>query len=655
MKSPVQPNHTESVSEKNISQNDSFFQTQNQAAETFFFSPVKIQPKLEIGNQDDQFRQRAGRVADAVIQRKCAHCEEEEHVQKKRNGSNSSENKTNSELSSRLQANRGLGQPLSASVQSEMNLKIGADFGGVNIHTGTDAIGMNKSLGARAFTHGKDIYFNTGEYNPATTKGKHLLAHELTHTIQQGRSPTHQQNIQRVPLPADPIHDPILDQFSSETGIPRDQASQHSPEYREWLRNSAQTHHTAASIGESCDRDAVIDTIQQSLRWLDDAYQQLIEYEADEVFRDLIIPGGDHARIAGALQQAFNTTNLMYVQVIRRRLLHLANVLREEGVISISCSGQYCGSGGSSATAAYVAGPYALTMCGVGVSGRRPVSTFIHELVHAVIPTIGISNDVSTGDRVTDRAYESERVYEHLSPEETLDNADSYAILAELLHARTNTQIVTGQGDTAQDCRQPNDVLEAFARADQWHHFALHELDVALSYLGGRALSQLPQGNLDMLNRAFPWITSTSELRDLRNAFQQLETSGFSGSNWDFRCANSSDSQCSDSMIYSIGGKVTATSVSQQTISLNETARICPDWFSLSADDRIRTIYAAFILGRPSWIVSRFQRSNILDYADGAREIMNQSVPDPTTSSVMEHIESDNQYRSSQDESSENE
>ncbi len=53
---------------------------------------------------------------------------------------------------------------------------------------------MSSALGAQAFTHGNDIYFNDGKYQPESSKGKHLLAHELTHTVQQGaavkRSPS---------------------------------------------------------------------------------------------------------------------------------------------------------------------------------------------------------------------------------------------------------------------------------------------------------------------------------------------------------------------------------------------------------------------------------------------------------------------------------
>jgi hypothetical protein len=80
-----------------------------------------------------------------------------------------------------------------------MESSFGVDLSGVNIHTDRDAIAMNKELGAQAFTHGKDIFFNSGKYNPDSSTGKHLLAHELTHTIQQEArlKNTDQSDIQR--------------------------------------------------------------------------------------------------------------------------------------------------------------------------------------------------------------------------------------------------------------------------------------------------------------------------------------------------------------------------------------------------------------------------------------------------------------------------
>jgi len=98
------------------------------------------------------------------------------------------------QVSSKLSQSKGSGHALPSPVQAEMGQKIGADFSGVSIHTGSQATGMSNALGAQAFTHGSDIYFNEGKYQPKTAGGKHLLAHELTHTVQQGSAP-----IQRMP------------------------------------------------------------------------------------------------------------------------------------------------------------------------------------------------------------------------------------------------------------------------------------------------------------------------------------------------------------------------------------------------------------------------------------------------------------------------
>jgi len=90
------------------------------------------------------------------------------------------------QVSSQISQSKGSGKSLPTPVQAEMGQKIGADFSRVNIHTGSQATEMSNELGAQAFTHGSDIYFNEGKYQPETADGKHLLAHELTHTVQQG-------------------------------------------------------------------------------------------------------------------------------------------------------------------------------------------------------------------------------------------------------------------------------------------------------------------------------------------------------------------------------------------------------------------------------------------------------------------------------------
>ncbi len=89
-----------------------------------------------------------------------------------------------------LQSTKGGGSSLDPQTGSFMESRFGADFSGVRVHTGSSAIQLSTSIGAQAFTHGNDVYFNAGKYRPDTDTGRHLLAHELTHTIQQSASPS---------------------------------------------------------------------------------------------------------------------------------------------------------------------------------------------------------------------------------------------------------------------------------------------------------------------------------------------------------------------------------------------------------------------------------------------------------------------------------
>jgi hypothetical protein len=114
--------------------------------------------------------------------------EEEEELQTKplvqRRGGGGFE--AGSRLESRLATDKGGGNPLPDEVRTFMEPRFGADFSGVRVHTGNEAVQMNQELSAQAFTHGQDIYLGTGRYDPGSSTGKRLLAHELTHVVQQG-------------------------------------------------------------------------------------------------------------------------------------------------------------------------------------------------------------------------------------------------------------------------------------------------------------------------------------------------------------------------------------------------------------------------------------------------------------------------------------
>ncbi len=103
-------------------------------------------------------------------------------------------------IESKLSSSNGQGTSLPADTLHSMEGAFGTDFKDVRLHTGQDAVQMNQQLGAQAFTHGQNIYFNKGKLNPGTKAGKHLLAHELTHTIQQSGAVQKKENPAALPI-----------------------------------------------------------------------------------------------------------------------------------------------------------------------------------------------------------------------------------------------------------------------------------------------------------------------------------------------------------------------------------------------------------------------------------------------------------------------
>ncbi|MEM7039839.1 MAG: DUF4157 domain-containing protein, partial [Bacteroidota bacterium] len=167
--------------------------------------PNSIQTKLRIGAVNDRFEQEADRMADRVVrevgrpsetgaqfsggapplQRQCAACSEEEKLRRSPAAPKSAPPTPSAGVQSALSASKGAGQPLPAHTRQQMGQAFGADFNGVRVHSGARAATLNQALNARAFTHGADIYFDRGEFNPSSRSGQHLLAHELTHVLQQ--------------------------------------------------------------------------------------------------------------------------------------------------------------------------------------------------------------------------------------------------------------------------------------------------------------------------------------------------------------------------------------------------------------------------------------------------------------------------------------
>ena len=179
----------------------------------------RLQAKLAVSDPHDVYEQEADRVADQVmrapetapvaslttthVQRTCRECEDELHRSATRAGSAPTIDAA-TEQAIRSLSERG--SPLPASVRASMEPRFGADFSGVRVHDDEQAHDLARSVNAEAFTVGRDVVFGAGHYAPHTAAGKRLLAHELTHVLQQSAAPGGLSRVQRQPAPVAPQH-----------------------------------------------------------------------------------------------------------------------------------------------------------------------------------------------------------------------------------------------------------------------------------------------------------------------------------------------------------------------------------------------------------------------------------------------------------------
>lgn len=94
------------------------------------------------------------------------------------------------QVTAQIASRRGSGTPLEPNLQSRMAASLGDSFSDVRVHTDPLANALARSVQARAFTTGSDIYFAQGEYSPGSPSGQELLLHEARHVQQQRGAPT---------------------------------------------------------------------------------------------------------------------------------------------------------------------------------------------------------------------------------------------------------------------------------------------------------------------------------------------------------------------------------------------------------------------------------------------------------------------------------
>ena len=218
-----------------------------------------VQPRLVVGPVNDPYEQEADRVAEQVmrtpdtevaktseaspgpvIQRLCTECEEdEEKVQRQSEGEEEEEQSvqakreggpTGGEISAKQTAEietiKSGGEPLNPSSRNFFEQRFGHDFSNVRIHSDERAAQSAKSIDAQAYTNGPHIVFGAGHYSPHTHAGQKLLAHELTHVIQQGKSMA-QTRLMRAPDdPADKARYPTTSERKEVKGIFHPQQTQ---------------------------------------------------------------------------------------------------------------------------------------------------------------------------------------------------------------------------------------------------------------------------------------------------------------------------------------------------------------------------------------------------------------------------------------------
>lgn len=171
---------------------------EEETLQTMANSPLSTTPLQRQAADTEEEELQASRLsgpATSLLQRQ-AEEEDEEVVQTKAESAGATP-VVSPALESRLNQSHGAGSALDADTRSFLEPRFGRDFSGVRVHTDSTAADSARELNAAAFTRDQDIYFGAGRYQPHTEQGRRLLAHELTHTVQQRPAPAGRPSTQR--------------------------------------------------------------------------------------------------------------------------------------------------------------------------------------------------------------------------------------------------------------------------------------------------------------------------------------------------------------------------------------------------------------------------------------------------------------------------
>ena len=391
-----------------------------------------VQAKLRIGPENDAYEQEADRVAERIISMPDIQTGPK-LVRSTHTIQSKTMNQRNPGGDSPAVTNLGIhssGKAMDSATRAFMEQRFGHDFSKVSIHENAEAQRSAQSINARAYTLGNNIVFGQGQYSTGTTDGKRLLAHELTHVVQQQSMPT---TIQRETETDVTVHAP--------EGPPGCTLEQHS---------------------------AIFPAVLTAEQWLQTAVSGLDTYIGNP-------SDADSATTRNALNRHFNTTDTSTASTLRDRLDLIRRDLRQRGnsanpdprrrhVFTVECHDEtdsLC-----EVSNAYVRNYHMLVFCPIffdRFSPTRRASSVIHEMAHALV-----------GLRITDRAYSSDRLLQFLSTPEALDNAESYSMYAQEVGTGIMPENNAPVDEIDEDCPDQTAQLArvALARGQRWNRRA---------------------------------------------------------------------------------------------------------------------------------------------------------------------------------------
>ena len=186
-----------------------------------FFTVTPLVPRIQakkIGKANDVFEQEADRIAERVVRMpELKNGSNERHgIQPATPVQRAASNTAIQNAEAQPATNDALhseGRPLDQNARTYMEPRFNHDFSQVRVHVGSNSARSASSINAKAYTAGRDIVFGSGQYQPHTQKGKKLLAHELTHVVQQSKA--NSQVVQRDRYSRDEREEMSQSQISS--------------------------------------------------------------------------------------------------------------------------------------------------------------------------------------------------------------------------------------------------------------------------------------------------------------------------------------------------------------------------------------------------------------------------------------------------------